>query len=271
MSGTPAIHPLSLERHKGLGWRRFTDYGFARGTTLAPLAAAEVVKAALSLPLGFVRQGERWQLMALLGLPPGQNLFVAPDGRWLGSYIPASLRSYPFLVVKAEGGEAMLGINEASGLLVASGGENFFDEKDQPSEPVRGIWNFLLEVAKGEAQLTNACGALAGADLLEPWPIAIRSGDGLRNIEGLHHVAEAKLAAIGDEAFLALRRSGILPLAYAQMFSTGHLDRLIESAEMQARAETAAAAPQRAAEAAPGPMTGFTFGQSIDVDWSKFS
>jgi hypothetical protein len=269
MSSTPAIQPLSLERHKGMGWQRFSQYGFARGATVVSLAAAEVVKAALSLPLGFVRQGDGWHLVAVLGLPPSPNLFVGPDGRWLGSYIPASLRSHPFRIVQAEGGNAMLGIDEASGLLVTSGGEAFFDAENQPSEAVRGIWSFLLEVAKGEAQLAGACNKLDGAGLLEPWPITFKKGEGLQKVDGLYRVSEPKLGALGPEAFLDLRSAGILPLAYAQMFSTGHLERLVEGAEAHARFEATETERQKNAKPEANPMMGFTFGHSIDVDWSK--
>src|SRR5690606_10325046 len=34
---------------------------------------------------------------ALLGLEPGQNAYVGADGRWRGSYIPATIRRYPFI------------------------------------------------------------------------------------------------------------------------------------------------------------------------------
>jgi hypothetical protein len=273
MSHTPAIHPLSRERHKGLGWQRFGDYGFARATALAPLAAPEVTKAALHLPLAFYPESGAWKLGAILGLQPGQNLFVAPDGRWLGGYTPATLRSYPFRIGRSPGSEeAILCIDESSGLLVQNGGETFFEENGEIGASVAGIWSFIIEVAKGEAQLSAACALIAEAGIIEPWPIELKDGEATRNVEGIHRIGEEKLGALDDETFARLRRSGVLALVYAQMLSTGHFARLGELADAHARAARDEAERRRTAETAPPQPafnSGFAFGQSLDVDWSK--
>ncbi|KQT51936.1 hypothetical protein ASG43_20820 [Aureimonas sp. Leaf454] len=277
MSTTTAIHPLSRERHKGMGWQRFTHYGFARPVALASLAAPEVTKAALHLPLAFYPENGAWKLGAVLGLEPGQNLFVAPDGRWLGGYTPATLRSYPFRIGRPAGTEeAVLCIDEASGLLVEGGGEPFFTDGGEIGASLAGIWSFLLEVAKGEAQLSAASALIAEAGLIEPWPIALKDGEATRNVEGLHRIGEEKLGALDDAAFSRLRRSGVLALVYAQMLSTGHFTKLGELAEAHARAARDEAERRRSAEVAaatapaePAFGGGFAFGQSLDVDWSK--
>jgi hypothetical protein len=58
--------------------------------------------------------------VALQGLENGKNLFVAPDGRWLGGYIPAALRGYPFKVLQdnSEPPRHFLCFDEESDLLV---------------------------------------------------------------------------------------------------------------------------------------------------------
>jgi hypothetical protein len=256
-----------------MSWQRFSDYGFARTVALASLAAPEVTKAALHLPLAFYPENGAWKLGAILGLEPGHNLFVAPDGRWLGGYTPATLRSYPFRIGRPAGTEeAVLCIDEASGLLVQNGGEPFFTETDEVGSSVSGIWSFLLEVAKGEAQLTAACALIAETGIIEPWPIALKDGEASRNVEGLHRIGEEKLGALDDETFSRLRRSGVLALVYAQMLSTGHFAKLGELAEAHARAARDEAERHRTASTVPAEPSfnsGFAFGQSLDVDWSK--
>ncbi|WP_019997744.1 SapC family protein [Aureimonas ureilytica] len=271
MSDAPAIHPLSRERHKGIGWRRFGDYRFAASASFAPLADAELAKAVLHLPLGFVEQAGRWQFVALLGLLPGRNLFVAPDGRWLAGYVPAHLRSYPFRIGRAEGSEdAVFCVDESSGLLVQNGGEALFDGEGQLTQAAAGVWNFMLEVAKGEARLSAACGRLAEAGLIEPWPLALREGEATKQVDGLFRINEGKLNELGDEAFTALRRTGALPVAYAQLFSMGHFEKLGELSDAHAQAAAsaqAAHAARRESEARQGPQ--FTLGNNLDIDWSK--
>jgi hypothetical protein len=46
--------------------------------------------------MAFVKQQDSFFLIALLSLTPKTNLFVAPDGRWLGGYVPSYFRGYPF-------------------------------------------------------------------------------------------------------------------------------------------------------------------------------
>lgn len=271
MSDAPSIHPLSRERHKGIGWRRFGDYRFASGVSFAPLADAELAKAVLHLPLGFVQQDGRWQFVALLGLLPGRNLFVAPDGRWLAGYVPAHLRSYPFRIGRAEGStDAVFCVDESSGLLMQGGGEALFDPSGELSQAASGVWSFMLEVAKGEARLSAACDRLAEAGLIEPWPLTVREGEASKQVDGLFRINEVRLNELSDEDFLAVRRTGALPVAYAQMFSLGHFEKLGELAEAHAQAAAsseAAHAAQRASEAREGPK--FTLGNNLDIDWSK--
>ncbi|MDY8108868.1 SapC family protein [Fulvimarina sp. 2208YS6-2-32] len=267
-----AIQPLTPERHGERGWTRFSSYAFAAGRALAPLAAPEVSRAALELPLGFVAHEKGWQLVAVLGLAPGQNLFVGPDGRWHGGYVPAALRSHPFYIGRAESSDQMiLCIDETSGLLAQEDGEPFFDGAGQLTQPMADVWTFMQEVARGEAQLNAACARLAENDIIEPWLISLKDGENERKVEGLHRVSEDKLNALDDETFGTLRRAGIVALAYAQMLSAGHIPKLGELARAHARhAEEAERRRQSAASAAP-QETGHSFApsESLDIDWSK--
>jgi len=48
--------------------------------------------------LGFVKQGEDYQLVSLVGLEKDRNLYIDLKGRWLSEYVPATLRCYPFIL-----------------------------------------------------------------------------------------------------------------------------------------------------------------------------
>lgn len=110
------LQPVTLARHAARRWHRYGHYGFAATTACVPLAAAELAKAALSLPLAFIETEGEWTLAAVLGLLPGQNLYIAPNGNWIASYVPAAFRSYPFRVGWNEAGQAALCVDEGSGL-----------------------------------------------------------------------------------------------------------------------------------------------------------
>ncbi|WP_082476068.1 SapC family protein [Methylobacterium sp. Leaf99] len=259
-----SIQPISRARHAGLRWNRNDSYNFSSGRNLVALAAAELLRAALSLPMTFVEQGGQWSLCALLGLAPGQNLYVGPDGRWIGSYIPATLRAHPFHL-GWEGVNATLSLDEDSGLLFDDGsGEPIFDTSGDLSEPVRKVWSFLSATAESLLALEAACRVLAEVGVVVPWPITLQGTDGTHTVSGLFQIDEAALNALDDEAFGRLRRAGVLGVAYAQLLSMGNLADLGKLA--QARAEFEAA---ERARAEVKPMMTLPDDSTIDWDWSK--
>lgn len=237
MAQSPQLTAISKEQFSGKAWRRYTSYAFAAGETLIPLVAAELAQAVPAMPLGFVQSGEGFQLVAVTALQQGANLFVAPDGRWLGAYVPAALRGYPFRLVKPQDrADSVLCIDQASGLVVEAGqGETFFDEDGQPSKAVKDVLELLLQVERSRMATQWAVDALAAAGLIHPWPLSIKQGEQNMPVTGLHRIDEAALNALETEAFLTLRRSGALPVAYAQLLSMKQLAVLQQLAQIQAK------------------------------------
>lgn len=216
---------ISRENHANKRWKRYTSYSFAATEAVAPLVAQELPRACLVLPIGFVQTQNGFQLVAVQGLAPGKNLFVAPDGRWIGPYVPAAYRGYPFVLANTEDGKRVLCVREDSGLVseVQGEGEPFFDEEGNPSKPVQDVLNFLDQVA-GNAQVTaRLCALLAEHNLIQPWNVQIKTESGEQPVQGLFRVDEAALNTLSAEAFEALRQGGALPLVYCQLLSMQHL------------------------------------------------
>lgn len=69
---------------------------FAAADAVAPLTAVELPRAVMCLPVSFIQQGEGFFPAAVLSVQPGMNLLSPPTGRWIGNYIPATFRAYPF-------------------------------------------------------------------------------------------------------------------------------------------------------------------------------
>ena len=68
-----------------------------------PVVGTELGKAALSMPLAFTENAGRYTLVALLSLTPGRNMFVAPDGRWLGALRPGLVSRLPVSAAPSAG------------------------------------------------------------------------------------------------------------------------------------------------------------------------
>lgn len=232
----PQITALTPEHHAHKRWKRYSSYAFARDRTVAPLVGAELARAALTLPIVFLQQGETWLPFALMGLAQDTNLLVAPDGRWLAGYVPAALRGHPFELARAQDDQWVLCVDESSELIVdGPEGESFFDADNKPTPAVNEILDFLGQVARNRDVTEKACAALARHGCLRPCPIIVKTDSGDKQIDGLHQIDESALNQLDDAAFLELRHLGALPIAYLQTLSLQHLPRLAELAEARTR------------------------------------
>ena len=228
---------VSKERHSSKSWRKVTNFGFASGTNLVPVSSGELSHVTLSYPLVFVADGAQQQtLVAMLGMLPGQNFFLRADGQWIGDYVPAALRGYPFQLVRSEQDEFTLVVNEASG-LVADGREGvpFFDgDSAEPHTETKALLNFLHSYHQGLKAAASAVAAIEAAGLIEPWPLNIETAEGVKPVGGVGRISEARLGALPIEELDRLRQTGGLMVAYAQLFSMQNLRKLQLLAQMKA-------------------------------------
>lgn len=224
--------PLSRQQHGDKSWQRPQTYSFAAHETVVPIVGLELAMAATNMPLGFVKLGKEFQLVALLSCRPEHNLFTGPDGRWLGTYIPAMLRTYPFRMARQEGSDRMvLCVDEESGLVGDVGEEILFDEGGEPSKSVKDTLKFVEQLEKSRLSTDIAVKALTDAKLIVPWEIKVKQGEQDVPVSGVFKVDEAKLNALPDVTILALRKANALPIAYAQIISMARLEVLGRLAE----------------------------------------
>ena len=262
----PNFQAVSRERHAALRWRRYSNYTFAAADTVVALVAAELPKAVMSIPIAFIEQGDAFVLVAVLGLQPGNNAFVAADWRWVGQYIPAAFRSHPFRLVPTESGQ-LLCVDEDSGLIGegASGEcESFFGDNGEPTPAVRDIVGFLTHVEQSRAITAAACAVLRQHQLIRPWAITLKTETGEQQITGLFQIDEAALNRLPDEALLEVRKAGALPIAYCQLLSMQHLPLVGKLIEAQSQASKRSLAFQQLAPNGELELEFFNQGGTLD-------
>ena len=217
---------IAPESHAKKVWKNVPDYAFAAADNFIPLMGAELSKTISAMPTGFIKQEVGYQLVGITSLQAGMNMYVAPDGKWLGEYIPAVLRAYPFRLAHQESPDkSILCINEASGLVVESteDGNAFFDDQNQPTQGIKDILNLLSEVEVNLGITQRAVNALDDAGLITPWALKLQQGEEVVPVTGLFNVDEAALNKLDDGDFLALRKAHGLAVAYAQLLSMNQL------------------------------------------------
>lgn len=227
----PQWQALSKTEHRDAGLLPRDGYRFAEHERAVPVLLAELNKVIPHYLLGFIARDEGYTLVALLGAKA--NAYLAPDGRWLGPYVPATLRGYPFALASAEDGSRVLAIDAE---LLSDAGEPLFNG-DELSNTAQKTLDFLEQCEKNRAATQQATAKLAEHGLLAKWDLAVPTdaeGGTPVKLDGVYRLDEAKLNQLDGEA-LADLQGGPLALAYAQMFSTGQHKALADRLQFQAK------------------------------------
>lgn len=243
----PTYQALSKKNHASQRFQRHSGYAFAEGDALAPLVQQELAKACMQLPIAFVQVGDSFVPMAVQGFETGKNLRVAPNGQWLGTYIPAHYRGYPFALLPDQTGQLALCFDGDSQLVNEVEGEPLFGADGQPSQTTQNVLSFLNQIEQDRKLTSALCQTLAANNLLQPWPIKVKTEDGVEKaVTGLLCIDESALNQLGSTALQTLQRSGALAIAYMQLLSMQHLETLVNLSRshaeyQQAQSEQAAA------------------------------
>ena len=243
------ITPVSTSAFATKRFKRYDSYVFASRDVIAPLVLRELVRASVALPIGFHRAQDVTLPVAIQGFGDHKNLFVSPDGRWIGRYVPSAYRGYPFSLGADAQGRGILYFDESSGLLTEDEGEPFFSEDGKPSRGINDVLNFLSQVAANRIETEKVCALLTEQGLLEPWPITLKTtpkGDEYA-LEGLFRINEAAFGQLGQKELYALHQAGALPVIYCQLLSMQHLPALAKLAEAYQLAERDKALPKNEA------------------------
>lgn len=243
------LHAVSRERHGSLRWHPCKSYNFARSTASVPLVPLEMSAAAISLPVAFIREADQYRLIAMLGIQPDKNVYVARDGSWLATYIPALLRCAPFKIATSEHGTRVLCVDEAIGMVGdVPTGELFFDEQGEPAAELAKIIVFLQKIEGDLGNTVKICNELERLALIQPWPITIQTRNGNITIDGLFRIDETRLNSCNGDELHVLRDSGALALAYCQLISQQHLAMLGTLADAHAKYQETSAMPTNGGE-----------------------
>ena len=206
------------------------------------------------MPLVFIQDPKtnKHHVVAMLGIEPGQNLFLQ-DGKWNAPHIPMNIIRYPF-DVRPDGDKLGVYIDENSDLIKEEG-QPLFKEDGNPSDFLNNRQQLLGDLANSEMLTQQFVSKVVELDLLNPMQLRVQYSNGQgRNVGGILTIDEKKLVELADEQVVELHRAGFMGALYAMMLSLGQLKRLIElstNAESPIKAMQMEPAPAEQAEAAP--------------------
>lgn len=214
--------PLSREKHSDWSVEVSSDFSCAKNLHSLPLVAAEFFVAAKEYPIGFALAGDQLQPLGLLGMRKDENLFVDEKGEWLGRYVPAFLRRYPFVFASSADGKTLtLCIDESyEGVNQEGKGARLYTDEGEPSAYVGKVLSFLEDFQRENSRTQIFCQQLRDLDLLESHEAVWTAASGEKaTLTGLFFVNRKRLAALTGEQLSGLINSGAMDLIYSHLAS----------------------------------------------------
>ena len=199
------------------------------------LAAVEFADACKEYPIVFVRAGsagpdgkQAVAPLVVLGLRAGSNLFV-DGGKWTGSYVPAYVRRYPFVMARLDDSATNMAVcydtkwqafNETTGEALFKDG--------QPTEFLLNAKAFLENFEQEAERTRHICNLLVELDLLQDMRFeATLPNEEKLDVEGFMALDEKKYAELPDDKVLQLHRNGLIAMIEMHRLSLTNMNRLV--------------------------------------------
>ncbi len=222
--------PVSSNQHLNTSVKAGSDYSFAKQINSVPLAAAEFEFSAGEYAIVFAGEATSIMPFAMLGLRDQENLYVGASGEWLGKYIPAFLRRYPFVFSTTGNDTFTLCIDESyDGVNQDGRGERLFDSLGERTQYLQNVLNFL-QTDQAQYQATRKfIQTLADLQLFDPMEAQFTLPSGqMMKLGGFKVINRERLRQLDGEKLSELARTGGLDLIYAHLHSLRNFTPIVE-------------------------------------------
>jgi hypothetical protein len=221
---------LDRDKHRHRRVRPGTGFAFARKANSLYVAGVEFAEAGREYAIVFTR-GSKGDVVpvVMLGLRARENLFVGDQAQWLGQYVPAFVRRYPFVLAELSGQSLGVCIDEAFAGINDEEGEPLFEADGRNTPFLQNALDFLGLYQQEHRRTEAFCRRLEQTGLLTEMNAQADLVDGRSfTIGGLLVVDEKKLLALPDAVALSLFRSGELNLVSLHLASLGNMKKLVD-------------------------------------------
>lgn len=211
--------PLEARQHDNVSLRADFGFSFAAKVNAVPINMIEIPHVQRFYPIAFSPSGAT--PVAVLGLREDENLFVDAGSRWRsGVYIPAYVRRYPFIFAQGPAKDELMLCVDMGGDAVVEGRSNPFFERDGTPSPLsQRALAFCSSYNAAAQQTLEFSRCLEDLELLVPRAVEFRLGASTLRFSGIAALDEERFQALPDDAFLELRRRGLLRFLDAVLLS----------------------------------------------------
>jgi hypothetical protein len=232
-------HPviLSNDTHRKLRviTTRSAEYG--ENTHIVPVIGNELSDLVLDFPVCLMKNKEtgKFSLNALMGLEPGENLYLQGE-HWAASHLPLHMRRQPFLLAftneekqTTEDNEAHIAIDMDNKRVNESQGQAIFNEDGSKTPYLEDIMRVLEMLAKGIESTEAFISILVEHDLIESTQLNITFANGEKqSLQGIYALSTDKLDDLKGEVVAELHSRGFLQACYLMVASMGQVAKMIK-------------------------------------------
>ena len=223
------LEVLNKIQHKSKSVAEVSDYLFSKELMNAPIALSEFFEACKNYPILFTKEkDEKWFATTLLGYKEGHNLFVDKKGVWKElHYIPAFIRSYPFVLINQENKKEMVIAVEATCLDEKKSSKNLFNEDGNNSEFLNTAIHFLNQFYTDSIATSEFIKQLESWELLEEKVANIVNSKNEKfTLNGLYVVNEEKLKHLSKKKKDDICEKNAYSLITAHLISLSNIQKL---------------------------------------------
>ena len=225
--------PVSKEKHHSYRYKTLSNFIGFKKKGVIPFCIAELHKIVNQYPIAFTKSNETYTLVFLTSFIPDKNLYIDKNGLWVGKYVPAILRSLPFVFSNLgnETSKMLCYLEEYRCVLPENSCDNTFIKMFEPNGEFSDEFKKHIELTETFSanliETNKICNQLSDENLIVEWPIKLRSGDEETDIKGLFKIDENKIISMSENSPQKNLDSKLLYLAYGQIFSKNNLEKLV--------------------------------------------
>ena len=223
------LEAINKNEHKNKGVEEVKDFSYSKKIINAPIAVSEFFEACKNYPIFFAKdKDEKWFASVLLGYKEGENIFVDEKGVWKElHYIPAFVRSYPFILVNQESKKELILAIDNEYLSDKKDAKKLFDEKGENSEFLNSALTFLNQFHADSLSTAKFVKQLEDLELLEEKSATItKSEDEKYNLNGFFIVNEEKLRNLSEDKKEKICSQNLYPLITAHLISLSNIQKI---------------------------------------------
>lgn len=224
---------LDVDIHKDLLFEPSVNLKFAADLPTAPIAASELTKAMRHFPIVFSNDDPMVPVV-LMSLKQDTNAFVDANGDWLGDYLPAHIRRYPFILGHMDDPETFTIMYDTDAPEINSvTGSPLYEENGEMAVALKQVVEFLQAFQSELSTTQELVKPLIEKDVLTQQTISVNRPDGTSwTFEGVRAVDGERVKSLDNATLAEWVRTGLMAIVYAHLHSLENIRYLAERQEL---------------------------------------